>query len=295
MLAVLMIALAVASPQAVAIRRLADQDLRVATIGYRLARASSELCPGQIAPSGLVLQDAAQYAPEDRGAAREALGLADAVTVVGVVKGSAAEAAELRDGARIVAVGGAPVDASVAHDGYARVAQAEDALERALRGGDAVVTGRLQDRTVTVRLHPQPGCSSRFQIVPGRALNAKADGRYIQIDGAMVDFAGTDADLAVVIAHELAHNVLRHKALHMRSQEAEYQADRLGVWLMARAGYDVSAVVPFWTRLGQRTGLGILSDGSHPRWRARVAAVAAAVKAVKAQQAAHQPLIPSPQ
>ena len=77
----------------------------------------------------------------------------------------------------------------------------------------------------------------------------------------------------------------------VKLRATEIEADRLGVWLMARAGYDIGKVVPFWQRLARRTG-DLLSDGTHPGWRDRLARVADAVAAVRAQQAAHVPLLP---
>ena len=97
----------------------------------------------------------------------------------------------------------------------------------------------------------------------------------------MMALAPTDDALAAVLAHELAHNILRHNALKTPSKQAEYEADALSVRLVARAGYDLGAVLPFWEALRKRTDYGIFSDGTHPGWRKRIAALAAAVAAAK--------------
>ena len=288
----LLFAATVATPQAAAIASLADQDLRVATVGYRLARGAADLCPGEHAAPGLVIQDIAQFGASDREAARAVLGLGEGPTIVAVVRDSAAARAAIVAPAMITAVNGVPITAVVGRDHYARVVQAEDLIARA-----PAATIRLTLKAGTTQreteVEVEPGCASRFQIVPGGRIDAQADGTYVQITGAMATFVGTDDQaLAVVVAHELAHNILHHRVSHTPSREAEYAADRLGVWLVARAGYDLDAVVPFWMRLGKATGLGIFADGTHPSWKKRLARAAVAVAEAKAQRAAGSALIP---
>lgn len=57
------------------------------------------------------------------------------------------------------------------------------------------------------------------------------------------------------------------------SREQEYEADRIGLDLMARAGYDPRAAIPFWQRMMARASGGappeLLSD--HPSDRDRIA------------------------
>jgi predicted Zn-dependent protease len=89
------------------------------------------------------------------------------------------------------------------------------------------------------------------------------------------------------MAHELSHNILRHNALNTGSKQAEYEADALSVRLLALAGYDLDAVLPFWQSLRKRTDYGIFADGTHPGWRKRFTALTAEV--AKAKEAASQP------
>jgi beta-barrel assembly-enhancing protease len=284
-------------PNEAGIRAAAAQDIRVAAIGYRLARggvgnAQDELCKGHVSLPGLLIQDITQYAEADRAAARHVLGIGDGPTVVAVVPGSAGDQATLRPGDQILSVNGTRISASGTRAPYARMAQFEALVDRGMVAGNATLIVRRAGREVGASLSSEAGCPSWFQVVSRRSINARADGRYVQIDGAMVDFVANDDELATIMAHELAHNVLRHQAEKTPSKWAEYEADRLGVWLMARAGYDVDAVVPFWTRFEKRTNAGIFADGTHPSPKKRIAAVAAAVAELKAQRAAGQPLVP---
>jgi predicted Zn-dependent protease len=109
------------------------------------------------------------------------------------------------------------------------------------------------------------------------------------------------------MAHELAHNVLEHRrrreeagvrsgmmgglgrnARVFRAQEVE--ADRLSVYLLDRAGFDVDAAARFWRRFGP-AGLGIDSP-THPPWRSRVAALALEAQRIREARAAGRPVTP---
>jgi len=95
--------------------------------------------------------------------------------------------------------------------------------------------------------------------------------------GKMVVFTGIlgitqneDAYLATVLSHEMAHALAHHAServarergsggrkilrslSYQRMQESE--ADHIGVFLMAFAGYDPSAAVTFWQRMEQASG-----------------------------------------
>ena len=116
-------------------------------------------------------------------------------------------------------------------------------------------------------------------------------------------------EMAAAIAHELAHNILRHRARldaagvdrglgkqFGRSarlfKQTEVEADRLSVWLLAGAGYDPAAAARFWTRFGQRKGRPLFQAGTHPNWRDRVAALETEAAAVAAARAGGRPLRP---
>lgn len=287
----IMIVFAVAlTPQQAAIRALADEDLRVATIGARLARGAADMCPGQrLSTAGLVVQDAAQYSAATRDDARAALRLGDGPTVVGIVEGAPGQGVQVGD--VVTAVDGVPIATKPRADAYARVAQVEAEMEAAT--GQQIVLDVVRGGvTQRVAVSPVEGCRSRFQIVRGGLRATQADGRYVQIsDGMMAVAASVQGDgddaLAAVLAHELAHNILRHTALKTPSKQAEYEADALSVKLVAQAGYNLDAVLPFWEALRKRTDYGIFADGTHPGWRKRIAALAAAVAAAKS--AASQP------
>ncbi len=61
------------------------------------------------------------------------------------------------------------------------------------------------------RSAPSRAARAASSCVEGSRRNARADGRYVQVTTAIAAYAADDEELAAVLAHELAHNVLRHR------------------------------------------------------------------------------------
>jgi predicted Zn-dependent protease len=278
--------LAMAVPVDPALEELVALDVRVASVGDRLARSGG--CDGVLSGPGWVLQDIAQYDPKLRRSARNTLQLGDRPTVVAMLPGSAAAKAGLRVGDQIETVGTQAVSPTVQRgSAYQRLGRVEDWIEDGLRSGEVTVRVRRSGFSNPVRLAAEPGCPSRFQMQPGRQINAEADGRYVQVTGALVELTRNDDELALVLAHELAHNILGHRVRLKSSgvsrglfagfrksgkltRQAELEADRMAFTLMARAGYDVRVAPEFWKRMERKSGPSFLSDGTHPSWRERI-------------------------
>lgn len=267
-------------------------DLRIATVGERLAVANVALCTRTRYRTGLLLHDVAQYAGSMREAAREAFRFDRPVMVEAVVAGGPAERAGLTADTALLSIEGQPLEAVPPVEGqgaFARMAALLDLIDAGAEDG-VLRIGTLKDgKPVPVEIRGEKGCASRFQLVfEGGGVNAGADGHYVQVEGRMIDFVGSDAELAAVLAHELAHNILDHRARLNAAgvdrgmlgvlgksgamiRATEVEADRLSVYVMANAGYDPQAAVGFWDRLGARHGFGIFSDATHLRRKPRVA------------------------
>lgn len=292
--------------------KLRDMDARIAAISHRLARANTDICPNTAPLSGLFVQDIGQYAPEWRAEARSDLGLSDVPTVTVVVPGSAAAKAGVQAGDRILAVDGVPTPRSAA-DGrasYAVVEASISLLAKALQDGSAALAMERGGTPVTVMVIGAPACPANVELVPGKRLSASADGKTVHVSTALATFAGSDDAVAVPIAHEMAHNILRHPerltaqgvkrgvfaplgknrtAIRATEEEADYFA----AYMLARAGYDLDAALDFWRRYGAKTDLGPLNDGTHPGRKARLALARKTVDEIRAKQAAGQPLVPT--
>ncbi|MBA4094736.1 MAG: hypothetical protein C0489_11710, partial [Candidatus Accumulibacter sp.] len=145
------------------------QDLRIATISARLAIANAGSCTTLDPVPGLVLHDAAQYAPEVRGDADRHFGLNGGTGVEAVVPDSPAARAGLRQDDRIVAINGmvlpqAPPKGSAA----ASTAAVEQTLRRlldALRRGPATIEVERDGQRTALALSPVAGCRSRVELM----------------------------------------------------------------------------------------------------------------------------------
>lgn len=289
------------------------EDARVATVAWRLQTAAVGLCRNEAMLPGFTVHALGQYAPADRARVAAALALGARPAVLAVVPGSSAARAGLRDGEELQRIGeGDAASGLPARADYAVTAAAEDAIEAALGRGPLkmVVARRGAAGLTSVTIKGDRGCASRVQIVPGTTLGAQADGQYVQISGATLAVAKTDDELAALMAHELAHNFLEHRkrldaqgasrgvfkgfgASGAKWRATEDEADRLGVWIVARGGYSLDAIVPFWTAWAKRRDFGIFAEGTHRPWRERLARIAAEVARAKAAKATGRPLNPT--
>jgi predicted Zn-dependent protease len=77
-----------------------------------------------------------------------------------------------------------------------------------------------------------------------------------------------DTNLALVIAHEMAHVIAGHMD-EAPTQELELEADRMALVLMARAGYDIEDAVAYWETNEHPHDGGDAAQSSHPSTRAR--------------------------
>jgi predicted Zn-dependent protease len=143
---------------------------------------------------------------------------------------------------------------------------------------------------MTIHVAAAPGCASRFQTNVSGTVDSQADGTYVEINTGLMDFAGEEDQIAAIVAHELAHNILRHRArldavgIHRgllgqfgrnarRIRQTEEEADVLSVYLLDRAGYSPQAIVTFWERYDRSHILGFLAAPTHPSPKARIAMV----------------------
>ena len=259
-----------------ALSALRDADARVATVAWRLQTANVALCQDVVSLPGFSVETLDQYSQSERAVAKAEFGLSDLPQVSAVVPESSAGKAGLKAGDTILAVNGQATPRDVARrTGYSRTAAIETALAAAMERPPVTLT--LASRTIS--FSGTRGCASSVQVVPGARLDALADGRYVQISGVLYAFATNDDELAFVIAHELAHNVVpaaKRAANAAGQRAAELAADRAAIGMMARAGYDVGAVVPLMERLRRKNRSSWLDD-SHPAWSFRLAAAARAV------------------
>ena len=274
-------------------------DGRMATIAHRLVTSNAPLCDRLAPTPGIVLHALGQYAPERRAGARAAFGFAAPIAVEAVVQGSAAARAGVAKDDALLAINGhqlgaqvsATADSGARDSALALIADApvdRPLRLQVLRGG-----GRID-----IAVPPMAGCRGSFEVLLGPKMEASSDGAVVQV-GARFFERYADEEVAVVVAHELAHTVLRHAArldaagvkrgllrevgrngrLFRRTED---EADLLGVHLLRNAGYDPQVAVRFWRDHGGDVDGGLFRSRTHRSSKARAERIAAELAALPA-------------
>ena len=180
---------------------------------------------------------------------------------------------------------------------------------------------------------PGANCDMHIELANKiKGVNAAADGEKILISPAMVDFAKSDTHLAMVLAHEYTHHMMGHvgatrtnmlggalmgtmvdvlaarggtstggqfgklgasAALLTYSPDFEYEADYIGLYMLARAGFPIEEASAFWRQMARYNPQGIYNRTTHPTTPERFVLLEKTVEEIKQKQAAGQKLLPN--
>lgn len=268
---------------------LQQRDQKLFAAGWRLITGNAAFC-SRVAPVlGVLFQDLMTY--PDPSAARTALGVQGDVTVQAVAAGSPAEHGGMATGSALAAINGQALAGWFvsAEPRWQRLNDIEAVLTALLaRDGVAQLTWIEPDGTlVTRRMTGAPACATRFEVT-GIGQRAVADGERVVFGDRFPGFAWPEEEFAAAVAHELAHNLLRHRVwldTNGRSRTnvrlTEQEADRLTPWLMANAGYDPASAVRFMRRWGPQHDGGIFRRRTHAGWDERADVIAAELPMVE--------------
>jgi len=283
---------------------------------FQVRRASVELCEDNVSYSfGLAMV----YDGNDQfsEAAVIEFDVRDNALIYAIADGSPAAEAGLRVDDRITQINGQSL--AGAHDA------AISAIEDAMQSGAAVQLSIKRDaQAFNTTITPISVCGFPVQLINDQAVNAFADGERVMISKGMVRFVDSEDELALVIGHELAHNSEAHQDSKMgnaivgaifdgiaagfgvntgglfsnalanaNSQDFESEADYVGAYFAARAGYDVSNAAGLWRRMAASNPEAIhLAGTTHPSTAKRFLALEEASAEIKQRQEAGEDLIP---
>ena len=129
-------------------------------------------------------------------------------------------------------------------------------------------------QVISVNMNGIQICSYNVQVLPSGFPNAFADGEKVFITMAAIKLAKTKDELAFLIGHELAHNILHYKnfdaneanllaidyldkpkirqiksILVWSNEDREIEADVEGMYLAFKAGFSLENVNDYWRRL----------------------------------------------
>jgi hypothetical protein len=301
---------------------------RMATLQDRLYRVAApllinnaELCKSQARNLlGFTAKNRYSYPGEFNEAAHEAFGMGERLQVTGVLAGSGAARVGLRVGDGLVAAAGktlptGPNALASAGAVFGPIIASKAALPLSIDRN-----GEVRDLNVPVTR----ACAFAIELGNADSVNAYADGNRVMITRGLIAFTRNDNELAYVLAKTMAHNMLGHAAMQRNSgtigsiidslvsvrpdtsmligsggikampADLDIAADRLSLYLLARAGYDIDGAGAFWKRLHATHPPTVLNGyvANHPATSARLAALDKAEDEVKAKRAAKKALVP---
>lgn len=286
---------------AVSLRSFAAEQMRLAEIAYHIGTSSAGLCARPHKATGMVLHDLSEYDLGVRPAVARAFSLQTGVGVIQIVPGSAAQAAGLQIDDEIVAVNDMsvldPASVTAQQKSGRRIARFTALVEAALQNGPVQLTVRRKSTYLRLALRGKAACGGELSLLDSRETNAWSDGEHLVVTTAMANLARNDDEIAFVIAHEMAHNILERPqrgggifgfSLGASSaRQSELAADQLAVRLMDDGGYRVQGGVAFLEAARRKFWWAMSLD--HPGFGKRLQVVSAAI----AQLPPKAPVLPS--
>jgi predicted Zn-dependent protease len=198
------------------------------------------------------------------------------------------------------------------------------------------VAGRIEDAGAAVcqdmGLPAQKrSCYYYFQMSTGQDINASADGQNVIINMGLLRFVNGDDELAGVMGHEVAHNLMAHRRSKQvnaligqmigaaldgaaygggvntygdfqdagafvggvgYSPDFEMEADYVGLYIAARAGYDIKKMPQYWRRLSIAEPDSMNGGLTHPSNPTRFIAIQKTIDEITYKRKRRIPLIP---
>jgi len=275
-----------------AVKQQQEQLKRLSNISGPILTANAELCPRIRPYFGVVTHSNQSYSKHIRDDIKGELNLSETDRVLHVVPNGPADKAGVEVGDIILGPEGNPISAQTLRK-----------LEVADNGRHTLMLMRAGETRKAI-IETVPACNYSMSLRNSSAVNAYATGRAIIVTRGMMEFTKTDEELAAIIGHELAHNTLGHvrkitttyifSAGGTRfTRPFESEADYVGLYYTARAGYNIENIEDIWRRIGTLNPRGIGRAKTHPTTPDRFLRLKAAFNEIEKKRTAKAPLFPN--
>jgi hypothetical protein len=236
------------------LRLFLDNQIRLTDIAYRIRVEGAELCGEEISPVlGVVAWRRTNLHNRLlKALAEEVWALTHDYRVMHVVRGSPADRVGLEPGDHILRLSGVRVGKSSQLFEVLRSSEGDPLRLTVLRGG----------QSLELDLERIEGCYHQAVLSSSSALLTSATGEeQVIFPMGLMRLARSDDEIALAIAHQLGHQLLpeqddeKPKPGELLQAEAdrtrrEVDADRLGLYLAARAGFRIEGVIGYLERVG---------------------------------------------
>lgn len=304
-----------------ALQELVSLQDRLYRVAAPLLVKNPELCKNNARNLlGFTAKNKYSYSADFINAAQKSFGLDERLQVMGVLAGSGAARAGVRRGDLLLKVEDKPLPEGENAERQAAAILAPLVTDHSNVKLDVIRGGA----NISLDVPLTYACAFGIELGNTDNVTAYADGHRVLITRGMMNVARSDEELAYVMAKEMAHNALAHAARQRMSatiggiidnltrmhpdmstmvglagvkpmqQELDAMADKLALYMLARAGYSLENVVAFWKRLANQYPPTVLNGyvAMHPATAYRVAAMEKTLKDIKAKQAGKRPLLP---
>lgn len=301
--------------QEMVVKSFTERHDMVNRVAYRVLTRNVGVCSDTMFESGALIMDAGDVFYVYREAAKYFLGMSSRPSIFAIAPESPADKAGLKTRDVLLSVNGDSVGGSGA------------ALRKLRKNRVVTLEVERAGQKLSLEMTQDRACESPVVLFEDPVINAHALGNAIFMGVGLVKLVKNDDELAMVIGHELAHNAMSHLDAKrnnsaigailidlpiglltginpgigsgigggMFSQDFETEADYIGLYFTAKAGYDINGVAEMWRRFAVEHPEAIYMATTHPTTANRFVVLEAARDEIKAKLAAGKPLEPNMQ
>ena len=213
-------------------------DSRLQNVAAPLLKANAELCPRTRRDIGITVHTLSDYQSNLQPFAEVLMGASDRLSVRTLREDSPADIAGIKTGDVIIGINGAYMPGGFTVQRFFKVA-----TQTAYKDRKTNLTLKRGENRLTVSVTPETICDYPAAVFFNEKANGHTDGEQIIITSELMKTVPDNVNLALIIAHEMAHAISGHQH---KEKASELEADRMALILMSRAGYDIEKAISYW-------------------------------------------------